>query len=161
MYDIERIEVLVHDVRMQLVNAFRWACLGGFREVGTIHPLYLCHTSSTVTFTYFRNNFSLVMSGVYQLIKIYGWKCPEFGLLLNSSGCAIAVPSLSPMQQWACTKSCITVLYGASNTSRADLCSKWVPTNACKEQYVGYLPQCNYHINNLQTLQLMLRGTGS
>ena len=24
-------------------------------------------------------------------------------------------------------------------------------------QYVGYLPQCNYHINNLQTIQLMLR----
>ena len=27
--DIERIEVLVHDVRMQLVNVFRWVCLGG------------------------------------------------------------------------------------------------------------------------------------
>ena len=29
MYDKERIEVLMHDVRMQLVNVFRWACLGG------------------------------------------------------------------------------------------------------------------------------------
>ena len=29
MYDIERIEVLMHDVRMQLVNVFKWACLGG------------------------------------------------------------------------------------------------------------------------------------
>ena len=29
MYDIERIEVLMHDVRMQLVNVFKGACLGG------------------------------------------------------------------------------------------------------------------------------------
>ena len=29
MCDIERIEVFMHDVRMQLVNAFRWVCLGG------------------------------------------------------------------------------------------------------------------------------------
>ena len=29
MYDIESIEVLVHDVRMQLVDVFRWVCPRG------------------------------------------------------------------------------------------------------------------------------------
>ena len=29
MYDIESIEVLVHDVRMQLVGVFRWVCPRG------------------------------------------------------------------------------------------------------------------------------------
>ena len=34
--------------------------------------------------------FSLVMSVLYQLIKIYGSKRPGYRLLMNSSGCAIA-----------------------------------------------------------------------
>ena len=38
----------------------------------------------------FSNDFSLVMSVVYQLIKIYGLKRPGYRLLMNSSGCAIA-----------------------------------------------------------------------
>ena len=50
----------------------------------------LGHTSSTVTVTYFSNDFSLVMSVLYQLIKIYGSKRPGYRLLMNSSGCAIA-----------------------------------------------------------------------
>ena len=37
MHDIERIEVLMYDVRMQLVDVFRWVCPRGmFREVGGI-----------------------------------------------------------------------------------------------------------------------------
>ena len=52
--------------------------------------LILGHTSSTVTVTYFSNDFSLVMSVLHQLIKIYGSKCPGYRLLMNSSGCAIA-----------------------------------------------------------------------
>ena len=51
---------------------------------------FLCHTSSTVAFTYFRNDLSLVMSVLYQLKKIYGSKRPGYRLLMNSSGCAIA-----------------------------------------------------------------------
>ena len=71
MYDIERIEVLMHDVRMQLVNVFRWACLGAVQRSGYHTSPFFCHTSSTVTVTYFRNKFSLVMSVLYQLKKIY------------------------------------------------------------------------------------------
>ena len=36
MCDIEKIEILMYDVRMQLVNVFRWAFRRGFREVGAI-----------------------------------------------------------------------------------------------------------------------------
>ena len=32
MYDLQRSDVHMHDVRMQLVDVFRWG--GGFREVG-------------------------------------------------------------------------------------------------------------------------------
>ena len=52
--------------------------------------LILGHTSPTVTVTYFSNVFSLVMSVLYQLIKIYGSKRPGYRLFMNSSGCAIA-----------------------------------------------------------------------
>ena len=43
MYDIAGIVVLMHDVKMQLVNVFRWAFLEGeFREVGAIQGLLFC-----------------------------------------------------------------------------------------------------------------------
>ena len=66
-------------------------------------PPFLCHTSSTVTFTYFRNDFSLVMSVVYQLKKIYRLKRPGHRF-------SITVPLLTLRQQWACTKSSTNTL---------------------------------------------------
>ena len=45
MYDMVRVEGLMHDVRMQIVNVFRWACLGvgGVREVGAIQgSVFFC-----------------------------------------------------------------------------------------------------------------------
>ena len=48
MYDIESIEVLVHNVRMQLVDVFRWVCPrggggGGFREVSVLQgSMFFC-----------------------------------------------------------------------------------------------------------------------
>ena len=49
MYDVEKIEVLVHDVRMQLVNVFRWVCLGGWlREVGAIQGSVFSRLEVTV-----------------------------------------------------------------------------------------------------------------
>ena len=44
--------------------------------------LILGHTSSNVTVTYFSNDFSLVISVLYQLIKIYGSKRPGYTLLM-------------------------------------------------------------------------------
>ena len=48
----------------------------------SISPPFIGQTSSTVTFIYFRNDFSLVMSVVYQLRKIYGSKRPGYRLLI-------------------------------------------------------------------------------
>ena len=66
-------------------------------------PPFLCHTSSTVTFIYFRNDFSLVMSVVYQLRKIYKLKRP--GLLLIFWWTPAAALSLSNFLLifWFCT----------------------------------------------------------